>query len=178
MGINTDIFIYTIKSCFDSHFFHDRWNEKINKGEGNSCKVLKNHVLLSSSVASLMQALQSRTCITIHLSFAIWSHKSILHSLRIWASLYLCYEDVLEGKRMKTALQLQTNQSDCIKTILMLSKMNVETETGTEITMGSRHIERLIITHIWKRKAQEEGLFSSLSRQFRKKENYIMFSMD
>lgn len=139
--INTDIFIYTIKSYFDSHFFHDRQNEKINKGDGNIFKVLKNNVLLNSTVASLMQALQSRMCITIHLSFAICSHKSILHSLRIWASLYLCYKDISEGKRMKTVLQLQTNQLDCIKTKFMMSKMNVKTETGTEITMGSRHIQ-------------------------------------
>lgn len=104
MGINTDIFIYIIKSYFDSHFFHNSWDEKINKGDGNLCKVLKNHVLLNSTVASLMQALQSRTCITIHLSFAICSHKSILHSLTIWASLYLCYKEVSEGKRMKTVL--------------------------------------------------------------------------
>lgn len=101
IGINTDIFIYTIKSYFDSRFFHDRWDEKINKGDGNFCKILKNHVFLNSTVASLMQTLQPRTCITIHLSFAICSHKSILHSLRTWASLYLCYKDISEGKKWK-----------------------------------------------------------------------------
>lgn len=60
----------------------------------------------------------------------------------------------------------------------MMPKMNVETETGTEITMGSRHIQWLIITHIRKRKAQQETAFSSLARHSAEKENYIMFSMD
>lgn len=59
-----------------------------------------------------------------------------------------------------------------------MPKMNVGTETGTEITMGSRLTQWLIITHMRKRKAQQETVFSSWARQSREKENYIMFSMD
>lgn len=39
------------------------------------------------------------------------------------------------------SVEAAKNQLDYIKTKQMMPKMNVETETGTEITMGSRHIQ-------------------------------------
>lgn len=75
------------------------------------------------------------------------------------------------------SVEAAKNQLDYIKTKQMMPKMNVETETGTEITMGSRHIQWLIIIHIQKRKAQVT-FFSSWARQSAEKKNHIMFSMD
>lgn len=42
---------------------------------------------------------------------------------------------------MRAALQLQTNQLDCITAKHRMPEMNGETGTWTEITMGSRHTQ-------------------------------------
>lgn len=75
---------------------------------------------------------------------------------------------------MRTALQLQTNQLDYITAKHTMPKMNVETGTWAKITMGSRHIQWLIVTHIQERKAHIQTAFLSGFRQSKEKGNHII----